>query len=96
MATQAYFTQVHNLSAQHKTGENLALLMKEELEHLRQIGTHPISVVGDASGDERKARQMILKDDPSLLIIAGRTRYVLRTREVSTKLRSVTQYPLHG
>ncbi len=42
--------------------------MKEELEHLKQLGTHPIGVVGDASGDERKARQLILKDNPSLLV----------------------------
>ena len=65
---QAHLTQVHNLSAQWKTGKNLAVLIKEELENLQKLDAHPIGVVGDASSDERKARTLILKDDPSLLI----------------------------
>ncbi|KAF8338570.1 hypothetical protein F5887DRAFT_1077664 [Amanita rubescens] len=56
------------ISAQRKTGENLAVLIKEELENLRKLGAHPIRVVGDASGNERKAQQLVSKDDPSLLI----------------------------
>jgi len=41
--------------------------MKPELEYLKDIGLTPIGVAGDAGPDERKARQLIVKEYPSIL-----------------------------
>ena len=42
--------------------------MDKELEHLTSLGLTPIGVAGDAGSDERKARLLVLKKYPHLLI----------------------------
>ena len=61
-------THIHDTSNKRKTGENLSELMDQELRHLESMGLTPIGVVGDAGSDERKARLLILKKYPHLLI----------------------------
>ena len=42
--------------------------MDKELEHLIGMGMTPIGVAGDAGSDERRARLLVLKKHPHLLI----------------------------
>lgn len=42
--------------------------MEKELTYLRSLGLFPIGFAGDAGGDERKARCLILKSHPELFI----------------------------
>lgn len=42
--------------------------MVKELAYLRSLGLVPIGFAGDAGGDERKARRLILKSFPELFI----------------------------
>ncbi|KAG5639132.1 hypothetical protein H0H81_006721 [Sphagnurus paluster] len=64
----AHLTRVYDQSAKRKTGDNLAVLMKEEIKYLRDIGLRVIGLVGDAGPDERRARRLVQAEEPHILI----------------------------
>ncbi|KAF8656505.1 hypothetical protein AX14_008056 [Amanita brunnescens Koide BX004] len=68
VSREAHVTHIHDASDKCKTGKNLFQLMDKELEHLTSLGLTPIGVAGDAGSDERKARLLVLKKYPHLLI----------------------------
>ena len=57
------------MSALRKTGVNLLKKMEDEWAYLEnELGLEPIGACGDASGDERKTRNELLKLKPHALI----------------------------
>jgi hypothetical protein len=62
--------RVHNASAERKTAENLLKLLEEVLKNVQdEWGVIAVAVVTDASGESRKARRMLAKKYPALVVI---------------------------
>jgi hypothetical protein len=62
--------RVHDASAERKTAENLFALLEDVLKNVQEEwGVIAVAVVTDASGESRKARRMLGKKYPSLVVI---------------------------
>ena len=70
--------------------------LEEECGNLKLGWLHHAASRGNQSSSRSKCKGTSLYLDCLNNGIQPLTRILLRTREVSTKLRSVTQYPLHG
>lgn len=66
---KVYTVRVHDASSERKTAEHLLQLMLEVIESIRkEWGVEPIAFTTDASGESRKARRLLLRLMPHLIV----------------------------
>ncbi|KAI0337890.1 hypothetical protein BDW22DRAFT_1312662, partial [Trametopsis cervina] len=69
-AREVIIVGLEDNSAERKMGENLAVMIRTKLQHVEDF--HKVQIAGfvsDSGGDSKKARRIIAKEWPSLIVL---------------------------